>query len=110
MTTIQAHLLQSLALLDYYFARGSTTPTPTPTPVCTLTIPVYPLLTHTFSSQTLVDVFHAPLVRWLEQQENDVRAGTGCPISRTDIAIVFSNLDELVVFSRYLFSTRSTYA
>lgn len=51
-------------------------------------------------AQTLVDVFHAPLVRWLEQQEDADRAGTGCPVSRTDIAFVFSNLDELVVFSR----------
>lgn len=54
-------------------------------------------------AQTLVDVFHAPLVRWLEQQQDTDRAGTVCcPVSRTDVAFVFSNLDELVVFSRYV--------
>lgn len=58
-------------------------------------------------AQTLVDVFHAPLVRWLGQQEDTDRAGTVCcPVSRTDVAFVFSNLDELVVFSRYVCLTR----
>lgn len=52
--------------------------------------------------QTLVEVFHWPLLRWFEQQQDAARAGeTSCPVSRADIDSVFSNVDELIAFSRY---------
>eukprot|EP00903_Cladosiphon_okamuranus_P005597 g5569.t1 len=52
---------------------------------------------------TLVEVFHWPLLRWFEQQQDAVRAGeTSCPVSRADIDSVFSNVDELIAFSRRL--------
>lgn len=58
-----------------------------------------------FHPQTLEDVFHAPLVRWLrESTDAVVRTGTStCPVSRLDIDAVFCNVHELTVFSRYAY-------
>lgn len=53
-----------------------------------------------WDAQTLVEVFYWPLVRWFEQQQNAVLAATRCPVSRADIDSVFSNVDELLAFSR----------
>eukprot|EP00752_Nemacystus_decipiens_P016321 g14596.t1 len=52
---------------------------------------------------TLVEVFHWPLLRWFQQQQAAARAGEqSCPVSRADIDSVFSNVDELIAFSRRL--------
>lgn len=50
--------------------------------------------------QTLVDVVYTPLARWLEEDDGP-RGGPSRPVSTQDIDTVFSNIDELVLFSRY---------
>ena len=54
-------------------------------------------------AQTLIDIFYWPLVRWFEQQRDAARGAETvcCPVSRADIAAVFSNVDELISFSRH---------
>lgn len=55
-------------------------------------------------AQTLIDIFYWPLVRWFEQQKDVVRRAETvcvCPVTRADIDAVFSNVDELISFSRY---------
>lgn len=69
--------------------------------VCLKNSPVTYCFNYCCWPQTLVDVFYWPLVRWFEQQQDVVRAaGASCPVSRDDIDSVFSNVDELIAFSR----------
>lgn len=52
-------------------------------------------------SQMLIDVFYLPLKRWAEEQSS--RAGRqAVDISLSDIDKVFSNVRELIVFSRWV--------
>lgn len=50
-------------------------------------------------SQMLIDVFYLPLKRWAEEQSSKAER-QAVDISQSDIDKVFSNVEELVVFSR----------
>lgn len=82
--TPAAFLLMALPVRTFFFVWP---------PLCWWYHPV-----HFKNSQMLVDVFYFPLLRWVEQQEQDSPVAVHL---RLEVETVFSNVCELIACSRY---------